>query len=133
MFGRGVGAVYTVHRIFETVSDFRATFRGMCQVALGRTVVLYVLGSTAREVATAGLSGDASLDPSRASGVLQVLRRGKLVIERLNGRSHQRVCFRLSSANGRQIDRLRISGIRVPRLLGPLFGWARFRTEVYGR
>lgn len=117
---KDVGAVYGVHSVCGTLSVFRATFRRICKVSLGRTVILYTLHRTKGRVASATVTRQARVTPSRASGIVHTMRSGKLVQQTLNRMSGHRVCFDLARTNGGHLGRLSLSGMRVPRVLGPL-------------
>lgn len=80
--------------------------------------MLYTLRRTGRRVASATLSTHANVTASRASGIVETIRRGRLVGETLKGASGERVCFDLAPGKGRQLGRLGLRGMRIPRELG---------------
>lgn len=122
VYVRGVGSVYIVERLFGTLSRLRAHLVRRCKISLGRTVTLYYVNKSA--LATDIVSRGANLSTSRASGIVHSVRRGRLVIHGLKSGSGQRVRFALSSGKHRYLRTLGTGRVRVPRLLGPLFGWA---------
>lgn len=101
----GVRSVYTVGSVCGTLCRFRGAFTRMRSVAVGRTVLLYYLGSK-RAGSTNVVYRCVNLSGSHISGIVATMRGGNCVHHGVGGGSGQRVYFSLAPNKGRGVRRV---------------------------